>query len=474
MKKLMFISLSMIFFTLFLNLVHAEGIEIVAPEEPITVYTGQINEIQILIKNDRSVKDTLYFSTSTTTQWISLKNSWESVGAGEVVSLSLIIEPPIDTEEGTSMFSITVKSVDSNITASKQIYFFVKRSSPVFITELKINKQVGFKPGETLNIQPVITNVDKKERMNVFVTTKILKDDYLVQKFENSVSIAPSKTETISNNFDIKLTHTPGNYKIVVSVKDELNKLLSEKTTTFKIEQLPLKIDEEKEITNHILYSDTVITITNNGNLPANNFNIVVSLPVISKNFFYPETEPTSQEEKDNRIIYRWFVSELKPTDTIKIKYQLRFTNVIIIASLLIIIIIWVLWLFFKPKLVKEYMGLLSKEEQVTISLHVKNKSRKLLDNITVKDFVTAIATVIKEFGTITPTIKIKPSGTELTWQVKNIRSREERVLTYKIKPVIEILGSLKLPRAHLLYETKKGKFRRYLSKTITIMGKVK
>ncbi len=122
----------------------------------------------------------------------------------------------------------------------------------------------------------------------------------------------------------------------------------------------------------------------------------------------------------------------------------------------------------------KKYMGILAKDEAVTISLHVKNKSRKILDSVIVKDFVPAIATVIKEFDTLTPSITRKATGTELTWQVKDVRPKEERVLTYKIKPVIEILGDLKLPKAHLLYETKKGKKRKTLSKTITIMRKVK
>jgi hypothetical protein len=472
MKKLMLISL-LIFSVLFSSLVHAEGIEIIAPDQPVTVYTGQINQLEILVKNDRSVKDTFYFSTSTTTPWVSLKNSWTSVGAGGVTSLSLIIEPPIDTEEGTSIFSITVKSVDYNVSASKQIYFFVKRSFPVYLTEIKLNKQ-SFKPSETLIIQPVLTNVDKKERMDVFVTTKILKDDSLIQKFEDSISIGPSKTETLSNSFNIKLTTEPGNYKIVSSLKDNLNKLLSEKITTFKIEQLPRRINEEKEITNSILYSNTVIKVTNNGNLPERNFNVLVSLPTISKNFFYPEIEPTSQEEKDNRIIYKWLVPELNPGETVTIKYQLRFTNLVIASLILIIVIVWIVWLFYQPKIMKKYVGLLAKDAMITISLHVKNKSRKLLDTITVKDFIPAIAIVVKEFGSIIPSIKIKPGGTELTWQVKGIRPKEERILTYKIKPVIEILGSLKLPKAHLMYETKKGKIKKSLSKTITIMGKVK
>jgi len=472
MKKFILISL-LISFILSSTLIHAEGIQIIVPEEPVAVYTGQINQIDILIKNDRSVKDTFYFSTSTTTPWISLKNSWVSVGAGGVTTLSIIIEPPIDTDEGTSLFSITVKSVDYNVTASKQVYFFVKRSSPIYLTEIKLNKQ-SFKPGEVLTIQPVLTNVDKKERMDVFATTKILKDDYLVQQFDDSVSINPSKTETISNNFDIKLTTPPGNYKIVVSIKDGLNKLLSEKTSTFKIEEIPPhQLPRKTEITNHILYSDTSVTVTNDRNVPQKTY-FSISLPSISKNFFYPEVEPTSQEEKDNRIIYNWLIPELNPGETITIKYQLRFTNVVIISSVLIVVTIWVLWSFYQPKLMKKYMGLLSKEETITISLHVKNKSRKLLDNVTVKDFVPAIALVIKEFNTIIPSIKIKPGGTELTWQVKNIRPKEERVLTYKIKPVIEILGTLKLPKAHLMYETKKGRFRKTLSKTIIIMGKVK
>ena len=472
MKKFILISL-LISFILSSTLIHAEGIQIIVPEEPVAVYTGQINQIDILIKNDRSVKDTFYFSTSTTTPWISLKNSWVSVGAGGVTTLSIIIEPPIDTDEGTSLFSITVKSVDYNVTASKQVYFFVKRSSPIYLTEIKLNKQ-SFKPGEVLTIQPVLTNVDKKERMDVFATTKILKDDYLVQQFDDSVSINPSKTETISNNFDIKLTTPPGNYKIVVSIKDGLNKLLSEKSTIFKIEELSNKISEEKEIKNSILYSKTTIRVTNNGNVPEKNFYVLVSLPPMSKNFFYPEIEPTSQEEKNNRIIYKWLISELDPGETITINYQLKFTNLVIVASVLIVVTIWILWSFYQPKLMKKYMGFLSKEEMITISLHVKNKSRKLLDAVTVKDFVPAIATVIKEFNTIIPSIKIKSGGTELIWQVKNIGPKEERVLTYKIKPVIEILGTLKLPKAHLMYETKKGRFRKTLSKTITIMGKVK
>ncbi|MDI6826037.1 MAG: hypothetical protein QMD36_02460 [Candidatus Aenigmarchaeota archaeon] len=468
MKKIVF---TFLFLILFLSSVCAQDIEIIAPDKPVTVYTAKVNELEILVKNNRNVKDIIYFS-AWPTQWISLKKYWSVFGAGEIVSLPLDIYPPFDAEEGTSLFTITAKSIDYNVSSSKEIYLLVKRSSPIYLSEVKINKQ-SFKPYETLVIQPVLTNIDKKERIGVFVTTKILKDNLLIQKFDDSISIDPAKTETLSYNFDIKLTHEPGDYKIVVSVKDNLNKLLDEKSTNFKIEATRRMI-EEKETKRSLLDNVVTIKLTNNGNLPESNFNFSIFLPLISRSFFYPEVEPTFQEEKDNRMIYKWLIRELNPGETVTIKYELRFTNVVIISCILTVVIIWIVWLFFQPKLMKKYMGILAKDKDVTISLHVKNKSRKILDNVIVKDFVPAIATVIKEFDTIIPTIKRRAVGTELTWQVKDIRPKEERVLTYKIKPMIEILGDLKLPKAHLVYETKKGKKRRVLSKTITIMRKVK
>jgi hypothetical protein len=313
-----------------------------------------------------------------------------------------------------------------------------------------------------------------KEKIDVFVTTKILKDDLSIQKFEDSVSIDPAKTQTVSNNFDIKLTHKPGDYKIVVTVRDNLNKILDEKSTIFKIESVAHKIIEGKTTEKSLFDTFVTIKLTNDGNLPESNFNFSVILPVVTKSFFYPKVEPNFQEEKNGEIIYKWLIRELNPGETITIKYEVKFTYIVIISCILVIVIIWFVSLSFQPKLMKKYMGVLSKDEEVTISLHVRNKSRKILDNVTVKDFVPAIATVIKEFGTIVPTIQRKTTGIELTWRVKDIKPKEERVLTYKIRPVIEILGDLKLPKAHLLYETKKGKEKRSLSKTITIMRKVK
>ncbi len=472
MKHKILLSVTILFTMFFLiSSVNAGDIDIITPEKTITAYAGRTNQLQILIKNNRNVRDTFYFS-AWPTYWISFNKYFLSLGAGEVANITLTLEPPRDAELGTIIYSFTVKSVDYNISSSKDLYFMILRTTNVFFSELKINKQL-FKPGGTVKIEPVITNIDKKETLNVYLTTRVLKDNKIVQNFEDPISVKPQSTETLSYDFNLRITNPPGEYDVEAVLKNTLNKIIDEESTTFNVEAIH-KMDEEKKTENSILYSTVTISITNNGNAVESDFYVTESLPMISKNFFYPEIEPTLEEEKENRIIYKWSIRELKPTETRVITYQLRFTNVVLISCLLIIIVVWVVWLFFRPTIRKSYMGILARENEISISLSMKNKSRKTLNNVKVVDTVPPLAKVVKKFDTLAPRIKTKETGTELTWKIKQLKPKEERVLTYKIKPVIDVIGKFKLPKAHLIYKAKKGKRRRVLSKTMTIKGKVK
>jgi len=450
------------------GLVCAEEIEILAPEKPTTVYAGETNTLEVLVKSNRDVEDTFYFSIWPT-YWIDIKKYWTTLDPEEMATVIINVKPPRDAEEGTHELTFTAKSGDISI--SENIYITIERPTHIFVTEIKINKQT-LKPDDTLLIQPVISNIDKKETMEVFVTTKISKDDLLFERFYDTLIIRPESTHTLSYVFNIKNTLPPGNYEINTVIRNNLNKILDERTVDFKIEPVHM-IDEDKKSENSILYSTITIKVTNNGNV-VEAFYVTETLPVISKNFFYPEVEPVSEEEKDNRIVYKWLIQDFKPAETMVIRYQLRFASVVLVSCILIIAIIWVLLLFYKPTLRKKYIGSLGLGRELTVSLHLKNRGRKVLNNITVTDFVPPLAQVIKKFDTLVPTIKRRVRGTEITWKIKQLNPREERVLTYKVKPVIDIVGKLKLPKAHMIYKTKKGKRRRVLSKKITVMGKVK
>lgn len=473
MKVKTTVLISIFVFTLLLISVHAEDILITSPEKSTTIYAGQTNTLDILVKNNRGVKDTFYFSLwGGPSVWTTIDVPWVELDADETTDITLKIEPPRDAETGTQVLTFSVLSLNSDVTESKDIYLDVLRGSDIFIYDIELEKQT-FKPGDTIIMKPTLSNLNKKNTLEVFVSTRILKDNLIIQKFDESFTIEPKSTKKLTYTFEVENTNEPGDYEIEVIAKNALNKILDERKTTFKIETIH-KIDEQKETKNSILYSDVIIRITNNGNYPEKNFYVTESMPTISKNFFYPEIEPVSQEEKENRIIYKWLIDELRPGQTVTIKYQLRFTNVVITACILIIAVTWMVWLFFRPIIKKNYIGFLAEKQEITISLNLKNKGRKTLNNLIVKDIVPPLASVVKKFETLEPKVVRKPKGTELTWKIKQLKPKEERILTYKIKPVIEITGGLKLPKAFFTFETKKGKKKRILSKTITIVGKVK
>jgi len=477
-KTTIFISI-LVFISLLILPVHAlpgsppPSILITSPEKSTTIYAGQTNTIKILIKNNRGVEDTFYFSLwGGPSLWTTTDIPWVNLNAGETIDITLNIEPPRDAEPGTQVLSFSVLSLNSDVTESQEIYLDIVRGSDVFIYDIELEKQT-FKPGETIVMKPIVTNLNKNNPLEVSVITEILKNDLIVQKFGESVTIEPKSTKKLTYVFEVKNINEPGDYEIKVVAKNALNKILDERKITFKIETIH-KIDEQKETKNSILYVDVAIIITNNGNLVEKNLEVVESMPAIYKNFLYPEIEPVSQDEKENRVIYTWLIDELKSGQTIFIKYQLRFTNVVITACILIIAVVWIVWLFFKPIIKKNYIGFLAEKQEITISLSLKNKGRKTLNNLIVKDIVPPLASVVKKFETLEPKVVRKSNGTELTWKIKQLRPKEERILTYKIKPIIEISGGLKLPKAFFTFETKKGKKKRILSKMVTIVGKVK
>lgn len=476
-RKLLTMNTKLIFFiiTLFLifspSSVKAEEIQIIAPEIPIIIYAGRTNELQIPIKNEGKTRDIFYFSVWPS-QWISLEKSWVSLDSEESGNISLIITPPIDVEEGTRIFTVTARSLSTKVSDSKDVYLNVKRKVDIFISEIKLNKQI-LRPDETLTIQPVITNIDKTQSYEIYLTTKILKDNLLIKKFDETISMEPSSIKTLTQLLPVKITHAHGDYDIVVTIRDSLNEFLDEEKSSFKIERV-YDVVEQKTVEYGLFYSMVRVDVTNRGNVFQSNFSVEESIPIILGYFFYPEVEPVSEIRKDNRIVYTWRIESLDPDETRTIGYQLRFFNIILGTIIVTILVIVSFYLFLKPTLVKKYAELFVGEKENIVSLYIKNRGRKAIKNIVIKDFVPALARVVRKFDTLVPEINRKDIGTELTWKIDKLKPREERILTYRIKPIIEVLGELKLPKAYFTYETKKGKKKKVVSKTFILKTKVK
>jgi hypothetical protein len=452
--------------------VFAEEVKVLTPESSMIIFAGKTNEIMIPIKNEGPEKDTVYISIWPT-QWVSLEKYWITLEPEESKTISFFITPPEEIEEGTKVFQLTTQSLNTNKTTTKSLFLNVKRKNNVFISEIKINKN-SVAPQEILEIESVLTNLHKTQTQKAFLETKILDSEgNLVERFEENVQLDPKTVKMIKNFYEVDKFQTPGSYNAEVELKDPLNKLLDR-------EDIDFDVKENFEITKHkikdygLFYSTVSIEVTNEGNKQVSEYTVEESLPKITKYFFYPKIEPTTQGERENRVIYSWVIEDIAPGQTKIIKYNLRFINVFLIFLALSFVVLLVYEYITKPIIEKRYFGLLSGDKDLKITLNIKNKRKTSLKDVIVKDKVPPIAKVLRKFDTRTPEVKMKSSGTELIWKIDKIKPNEEIVLTYKIKPLIDVIGKMKLPKSYLTYKGKVSRNRRVVSKSVSITGKVK
>ena len=90
--------------------------------------------------------------------------------------------------------------------------------------------------------------------------------------------------------------------------------------------------------------------------------------------------------------------------------------------------------------------------------INIKNPSNHTVHDITVFDKVPNIAEVLHEFGvgTLSP-IKIlkseKDGSTLLKWNVDKLDAYEDRIISYRIRPRLSIVGDFSLPKSTVKYK---------------------
>jgi hypothetical protein len=101
--------------------------------------------------------------------------------------------------------------------------------------------------------------------------------------------------------------------------------------------------------------------------------------------------------------------------------------------------------------------------------LEIRNRTRNEIRDVLVRDFVPAVAMVVERFDTLRPMLRKVAGGTEVVWKIDSLGPGDERVLTYRIKPVVDIVGVLKLPKAYVRFLDRKKEVKRFLSKGVYI-----
>ncbi len=461
-----------VFLIILLSFPIAFSQELLAPTE-VTCYTGESKTFEILVRNEQNFADD--FSISVFPQNIEgvqilLENYFVSLLPKEEKNIKVFVFVPDCIREFSSTFTISVKSSKTNELKQKSIYLNVKGKA-VCITDLFVDKK-NLNPEETVSFEISLTNPSETESSPLILKV-LIKDPYenVVKSFEDSIEkIQPKTTKKILHSYRIEKFAKPGAYEVKAILVDGLNKMIDSSSAKFYVNPTYTNYPE-KSTHLSILSSTVTIKIKNEGNSPTPPFYISESLPAIARFFFQPEKKPDKEEIVGNSVIYYWLIETIEPGKEITITYKISLINLWLIC-VAVIFLGYVGYKFvFTPTLVKKssYVGKLEPEKEITISIGIKNRSRHSIEDVKIRDFVPSILKISEKFDTVRPKIRKTSSGVYLIWEFDSLRPGEERILTYRIKPVLEIGGTLRLPKAIMTYVDKNKVKKILLSKTMTL-----
>ena len=172
------------------------------------------------------------------------------------------------------------------------------------------------------------------------------------------------------------------------------------------------------------------------------------------KNLFMTAS-PKAEIIKENGRHYLVWEVEVGPDMTISIRTSENYRPIVVII-LLVIAAIVLYFLFRSPIVVSKAIGNVGMSEggisEAKVVVRVKNRSQNQITNIEVVDNLPHIAHVEKELsiGSMQPhaVLKHPKKGLMIRWNIETLEAGDERVLSYRMKSRLPILGELSLPAA--------------------------
>ena len=393
-----------------------------------------------------------------------LRNKIVELGARHETNIIISVKPLEAFAPGIYNIPLTVES-DQGERQTVQMKMYLAPDSPA-----------SYLPSITATI-----DMDEKINPTIPVSAKLFLENRNPLDLSNLKLTVQSDLPGFNKEVDISLP--PFERKIidlvlVASPYQEPKKYIV--FFTFEKENQPVKVVEKKIeiLINHLPFTSDLtetqlylkkfkqLTVVNPGNVLSTQ---EVKTPVTFLESVFSQGESRLVKENSQRFLV-WDLS-LKAGEA-KIVMEVinyRLGLYLLVAVLLFLIFYW----YAKSPIVmtKHSHTVKSGDESelsdIKITLNVKNKSSKPIQNVSITDVVPAIANLEKglELGTLKPhEIKQTMHGTKVIWLIAELDGREHRIITYHLKAKINILGTFSLPRAVAEFTPRKRRIRKAYS----------
>lgn len=379
------------------------------------------------------------------------------VAPGEIKTTTLLVRP-LYVNPGYYSVGLNVRLSETNNVIKKKLLIGVSKTvqeeySPAIYARIIAPSEVN--PLKEVPIKVQLKNQNRKsiDRLELKIRSEFINKDYIT-------SLEPLEEKEV--NFVVRLDpKTP-------PVQDTIQASLFAPGTVGRVVQFDLPaatydimpyggIEQSVNTSGSLFSSKKIITLTNIGNAKRQQ-TYEEKTNLLKRIFTFTEPNARTTKSLDGRFLSWEIKLNADETEQIVIKTDYK----LIVYALVLAAIAFALYFILRsPVVVKKAAMIIESIEggisELKVIVSIKNRTRYPLRDLTVFDKIPNIAKIKEEdeVGTLRPsTIKeCEADGTLLKWFISDIDPSEERILSYKIRTKLSVLGGFRLPPALVKYK---------------------
>ena len=320
---------------------------------------------------------------------------------------------------------------------------------PNIKTAIDVPAQIS--PKEALIVKISLKNLNPISYFNltVRVSSKFINKELytnLSPPGEGTITAVDSeKIFTIEQKLEPLLNHQQD--KIYVDVFFGKRKIDSQ----FAEYEIMEYLDKQEHTEKLLLKSKkTIKAVSNNPNYGGS----LKSETSLFKNLFTSTNPPAELVKEGDKYFYAWQI-DFDGKTNLEVSITENYRPLVIIAAFIAALIV-IYFLFRSPLVVNKGVTHIGRMEggisDLKVVIKVKNRSKKQLSDIEVSDTIPIIAEVEKDLsiGSMQPAKLLRHhKGVIIKWSIETLDGGDERVLSYKFKSRLAILGEFSLPSAN-------------------------
>ncbi|MBN1503270.1 hypothetical protein JW930_07055 [Candidatus Woesearchaeota archaeon] len=457
MKKLIYLLLTVI-----LTSVVFANFEVQVTPVRDNIYLDENAHFKLIIYNQLDKEDLFQIYSSEYSWYVETEPSIIRVSPESDKTLEMLLIPSVWTEVGPQKVKIAVESSETSERKLIDVPLYVRQFSPFSreyspSIELRVSMRDEVDPRIPLAVQLYLRN---RNRLDIHELQIGLSSNLLGKEMIVPFSGLEERTEEFIFNLDPLTPPQEDELQVTLWIG---NKTVNKVKKQYKITSYSDMV-VEKEIREELFRKIEDITIKNVGNIGN------------SKKYYYPihffqklfvKSQPRLEQEDINGEDFLVWDITLQPNQEAKLRVTTNYRSVLYIILILVLVII-MYYIYRSPVVVKkEVLVIGSPEEGISemkIVIYLRNRTQEIIENLTIVDKIPSLAELIKEsyVGTLEPTriLHHDKKGTLLKWELKSLEPFEERIITYRIRSKLSILGGIHLPQTKVKFDTKQGRER--------------